>query len=213
MRAQIARGTLLENVEGFIVGICADSAFDQLERTLQDTLLPDERLDTLGVVSASLHRLDALPNGFRSLKRGIDILKALGRSREMVAEAGLSMYSLLFEQRQVADVSGFIDATVGRLVAHDLRRNTGLADTLLAYLEHAQNARSTADHLQIHVNTLRQRLEVVDDLLKGWRDDGRFLELHVALRLHRLRRGLRDTRASGDTGEPAGGDGAQAPRA
>lgn len=213
VRALIARGTLLENVEGFIVGICAESAFEPLERTLQETLLTDERLAVLGVVSAPLQRLDALPNGFRSLKRGIDILKALGRSREMVPEAGLSMYSLLFEQRQVADVSGFIDATVGRLVAHDQRRNTGLADTLLAYLEHAQNARSTADHLQIHVNTLRQRLEVVDDLLKGWRDGGRFLELHVALRLHRLRRGLRDTKAGAAPAEPTGNDGVQPPRA
>ncbi len=213
VRALIARGTLLENVEGFIVGICAESAFEPLERTLQENLLTDERLAVLGVVSAPLQRLDALPNGFRSLKRGIDILKALGRSREMVPEAGLSMYSLLFEQRQVADVSGFIDATVGRLVAHDQRRNTGLADTLLAYLEHAQNARSTADHLQIHVNTLRQRLEVVDDLLKGWRDGGRFLELHVALRLHRLRRGLRDTKAGAAPAEPTGNDGVQPPRA
>jgi sugar diacid utilization regulator len=206
LRGGIARGTLLENFEGFIVAICAEDAFDQLERTVQDTLLVDERLATLGVSSAPLSRVDALPNCFRSLKRGIDILKALGRSREVVAEAGLSMYSLLFEQRQVADVSGFIDATVGRLVAHDHRRNTGLADTLLAYLEHAQNARSTADHLQIHVNTLRQRLEIVDDLLKGWRHEGRFLELHVALRLHRLRRGLRETTASGNGSDPYGGD-------
>ncbi|MFD4838529.1 helix-turn-helix domain-containing protein [Achromobacter sp. NPDC058515] len=206
LRAGIPRATLLENVEGFIVAICAEGAYDQLERALGDTLLADERLATLGVVSATLPRVDALPNCFRSLKRGIDILKALGRSREIVAEAGLSMYSLLFEQRQVADVSGFIDATVGRLVAHDQRRNAGLADTLLAYLEHAQNARSTADHLQIHVNTLRQRLEIVDDLLKGWRHGGRFLELHVALRLHRLRRGLRDAAATGNTNDPSGGE-------
>lgn len=210
VRASVARATLLENVEGFIVAICAERAFEALQRRLQETLLADERLATLGVVSATLSRVDALPNCFRSLKRGIDIMKALGRSREMVAEAGLSMYSLLFEQRQVADVSGFIDATVGRLVAHDQRRNTGLADTLLAYLEHAQNARSTADHLQIHVNTLRQRLEIVDDLLQGWRQDGRFLELHVALRLHRLRRGLRDTATTGNVHAPFGGDAGRA---
>jgi len=206
LRPGTPRGTLLENFEGFIVAICAEGAFDHLHRTFQDTLLTDERLDTQGVISAPLARVDALPNCFRSLKRGIDILNTLGRSREIVAEAGLSMYSLLFEQRQAADVAGFIDATVGKLVAHDQRRNTGLADTLLAYLEHAQNARSTAEHLQIHVNTLRQRLEAVDDLLKGWRQEGRFLELHVALRLHKLRKGLRDTAASGTTNDPLGAD-------
>ncbi|KRC86007.1 fused phosphoenolpyruvate-protein phosphotransferase PtsP/GAF domain protein [compost metagenome] len=206
LRPGTPRGTLLENFEGFIVAICAEGAFDHLHRTFQDTLLTDERLDTQGVISAPLARVDALPNCYRALKRGIDILNTLGRSREIVAEAGLSMYSLLFEQRQAADVAGFIDATVGKLVAHDQRRNTGLADTLLAYLEHAQNARSTAEHLRIHVNTLRQRLEAVDDLLKGWRQEGRFLELHVALRLHKLRKGLRDTAASGTTNDPLGAD-------
>jgi len=38
------------------------------------------------------------------------------------------------------------------------------------------------------VNTLRQRREAINTLLKDWRLDGRFLELHVALRMHRLRR-------------------------
>lgn len=200
VRTSVPRDTLLEHVEGFIVAIGAEATFAYLEPMLRDTLLADERLNTLGVVSGALARVDALPGAFRSLKRGIDILRALGRSRELVAEATLSMYSLLFEQRQVADVSDFIDATVGKLVAHDRRRNTDLAATLLAYLEHAQNARSTADHLQIHVNTLRQRMEAIDDLLGAWRQEGRFLELHVALRLHTLRRGLHGSIAEGNGG-------------
>lgn len=191
VRTEIARGILLETVDGFIVAICDASQFASLERVLQGTLLTDERLTTLGVVSDSPSNVEALPSRFRSLKRGINILSALGRSREMVPEATLSMYSLLFEQRQAEDVSGFLHATIGKLVSHDERRNTHLADTLLTYLEHAQNAKSTADALQIHVNTLRQRLEIVDNLLTGWRREGRFLELHVALRLHSLQRGLR----------------------
>ncbi|GAB3080620.1 hypothetical protein GCM10027287_16800 [Bordetella muralis] len=192
VRTEIARGILLETVDGFIVAIGDADQFASLERVLQRTLLTDERLTTLGVVSDSLSNVEVLPSRFRSLKRGINILSALGRSREMVPEATLSMYSLLFEQRQAEDISDFIDATIGKLVSHDERRNTHLAGTLLVYLEHAQNAKSTADALQIHVNTLRQRLEIVDDLLTGWRREGRFLELHVALRLHSLRRELRN---------------------
>jgi len=203
VRTGIGRGILLEKFEGFIVAICTDDGYAQLERSMQETVVRDERLNTLGVTSATLTTVDALPNSFLSLKRGIGILRALGRSHEMVAESTLSMYSLLFEQRQAADVANFIDATIGKLVAHDQRRGTDIAGTLLAYLEHTQNSRSTADHLQIHVNTLRQRLELVDGLLENWRDDGRFLELHVALRLHRLRRGLQGAGDSGLTDAPA----------
>jgi sugar diacid utilization regulator len=193
VRTRMASGTLLEEFEGFIVAISAADTFDALEHTLREVLVGDDRLQTLGVVSATLSQVDGLPACFRSLKRGIDILRALGRCQEMVAEATLAMYALLFEQAQAADVSGFIEATLGRLAAYDRRRNTDLAGTLLAYLEHAQNAKPTADHLQIHVNTLRQRLETVDTLLDGWRQGGRSLELHVALRLHMLRKSLHAT--------------------
>lgn len=188
MRPGVARGTLLEECEGFIVAICPETAYEALRAALQATLLADARLDAVGVGSATLSQVDGLPDCFRALKRGIDILRALGRSHELVPEATLSMYSLLFEHRRAADVAGFIEATVGDLVQHDQRRGTDLAGTLLAYLEHAQNAKATADSLQIHVNTLRQRLESIDNLLSDWRQGGRFLELHVALRMHMLRR-------------------------
>jgi GAF domain-containing protein/sugar diacid utilization regulator len=187
MRPAVARGTLLEECEGFIVAICPETAFEALRSALETTLLADARLDAVGVTSATLSQVDALPDCFRALKRGIDILRALGRSHELVPEATLSMYSLLFEHRRAGDVAGFIEATVGDLVQHDQRRGTDLAGTLLAYLEHAQNAKATADSLQVHVNTLRQRLESIDNLLSDWRQGGRFLELHVALRMHMLR--------------------------
>jgi sugar diacid utilization regulator len=187
MRPAVARGTLLEECEGFIVAICPETAFEALRSALETTLLADARLDAVGVTSATLSQVDALPDCFRALKRGIDILRALGRSHELVPEATLSMYSLLFEHRRAGDVAGFIEATVGDLVQHDQRRGTDLAGTLLAYLEHAQNAKATADSLQIHVNTLRQRLESIDNLLSDWRQGGRVLELHVALRMHMLR--------------------------
>ncbi|WP_162581976.1 helix-turn-helix domain-containing protein [Variovorax sp. PBS-H4] len=202
VRPAIVRGTLLEECEGFIVAICPEASFEALQVALQATLLVDARLGAVGVASNTLLQVEGLPDCFRALKRGIDILRALGRSRELAPEATLSMYSLLFEHRRAADVAGFIEATAGALVRNDQRRGTDLAGTLLAYLEHAQNAKATADALQIHVNTLRQRLESVDNLLKGWRQDGRFLELHVALRMHTLRRtvdaqALMGTAASG----------------
>jgi DNA-binding PucR family transcriptional regulator len=39
----------------------------------------------------------------------------------------------------------------------------------------------------VHVNTLRHRLETIDELLADWRGGGRALELHVALRMQMLR--------------------------
>ncbi len=187
MRPAVARGTLFEECEGFIVAICPEAAFGALHSSLQATLLADARLNAVGVTSDTLSQVDGLPDCFLALKRGIDILRALRRSHELVPEATLSMYSLLFEHRRATDVEGFIKATIGTLTKHDERRGTVLADTLLAYLEHAQNAKATAESIEIHVNTLRQRLESIDTVLKDWRLNGRALEIHVALRMHALR--------------------------
>src|SRR5690606_23654901 len=115
------------------------------------------------------------------------VLRALGRRHELVAQATLSLYALLFEERQGGEVSAFIESTVGVLVEQDRRRGLDLCGTLLCYLENAQNAKATAGALNIHVNTLRQRLQAIDDQVGNWRAGGRALELHIALRMHMLR--------------------------
>jgi hypothetical protein len=63
-------------------------------------------------------------------------------------------------------------------------RNSRL--TLLAYFDNNQNAKTTAARMGIHVNTVRQRLASVEELLGHWGNASRALEIHVALRLWSL---------------------------
>lgn len=191
-------GVLMEECDGLIVAIMADASFAQVRQMVDTHLLNDPKLKMIGVSSGVLNRVDELPRGFGALKRGLDILRILGRQGEIVAESSLAMYGLLFEQRQAGEVAAFIEHTAGPLLAHDAKRKSELAPTLLAYLESAYNAKLTADSLGIHINTLRQRLESIDSLLGDWRSGGRALELHMALRVHKLQRSL-----TGDVGSPA----------
>jgi hypothetical protein len=186
IRASLPRGVLMEEYEGLIVAISATENFAALTAAVETNLIGDPRLNTVGVASESIARIDALPRCFGVIKRGIDVLHALGRQRELVAEATLTMYSLLFEQRQSSEVDAFIESTAGALLGQDRKRKSELGTTLLAYLENAQNAKATAEALKVHVNTLRQRLETIDELLGDWRSGGRALELHVALRMQML---------------------------
>ncbi len=190
VRPALPRGVLMEDCEGLIVAILSDGAFPAVRQAIDSSLLPDARLEVVGVSSEAFARVDALPQGFAQLKRSLEVLRALGRRRELVPQATLSMYAMLFEQRQGGEVAAFIEASVGALAAQDRRRSSDLCGTLLTYLEQAQNARATADALGIHVNTLRQRLDSVDALIGNWREGGRMLELHVALRMHALQRQL-----------------------
>ena len=65
-------------------------------------------------------------------------------------------------------------------------RGTELAATLLSYFDCNQNAKVAAHRLGIHVNTVRQRLATIEDLLGDWNNAVRALEIHVALRLWSL---------------------------
>ena len=72
------------------------------------------------------------------------------------------------------------------MTSHDRKRGTDLAATLLCYFDNNQNAKTTAQRLGIHVNTVRQRLATIEDLLGHWGSATRALELHIALRLWNL---------------------------
>ena len=81
----------------------------------------------------------------------------------------------------------FLDATIGALISYDRKRTSALTATLLSYFDSNQNATITAQRLQIHVNTVRQRLATIEDLIGHWGNASRALETYVALRLWSLR--------------------------
>lgn len=144
----------------------------------------------VGVVGDAVGHADGLPKSFERAQCCLDLLDALGRRGELFDESRLALYVPLFNRADAAAIEGFFTATLGKLYAgpatHDTRR-TILAGTLLAYLDCGYNAAEAARSLSLHINTLRQRLEAIHALLADWREAGRALEIHVALRLWRLR--------------------------
>ena len=142
-----------------------------------------------GVVSQRVKRATDLPRAYQSLKRCVGLLRALDRKGSVALEEELSPYALLFEKQGSEEVEGFLRATVGKLLDYDRKRNCTLAETILSYLDNGHNARRTAAALGVHVNTLRQRFETIQKLLGNWSETRRALEIHLALRLWRLKGG------------------------
>lgn len=185
--AAMPKGLLMEECDGLLVAVIAQERYADLARHVLAASEADARLRIIGVRSGSVEQAADFPERFQSLKRCLDVLRALERSGEIVDEASLTLYAMLFEQRRVGDIDRFITAVIGPLVRQDQRRKTELCHTLNQFLDHARRIGETAQALGIHVNTLRQRLESINQLLDGWQEDGRVLEIHVALRLQRLR--------------------------
>src|SRR4051812_1414692 len=112
-------------------------------------------------------------------------LVALGRTGDSASAAELGFFGLLVGEGR--DVGCFVESTLAPVLEYDARRGTDLVATLQAYFQAGASPARAAEALQVHVNTVTQRLERVSRLIgKDWSTPDRALEIQLALRLHRL---------------------------
>jgi hypothetical protein len=118
-------------------------------------------------------------------RRCASTLVALGRAGQAASADELGFVGLLVGEGR--DVHGFVAGTLGPVLDYDERRGTDLVGTLRAWFDAGGSPARAAEALQVHVNTVTQRLERVSRLLgREWSTPERALEVHLALRLHRL---------------------------
>ncbi|MFJ7333051.1 helix-turn-helix domain-containing protein [Streptomyces sp. NPDC101116] len=130
-------------------------------------------------------RPGAVATAYAEARRCLEALRVLGRRGDGAAAEDFGFLGLLLAGDR--DIPGFVDRTIGEVVAYDRRRGTELLRTLDAYFTCGMSPVRTKDALHVHVNTVAQRLERVGRLLgDDWQNPARALEIQLALRLHRL---------------------------
>jgi sugar diacid utilization regulator len=177
---------VLDEMEGALVILCPATAAHDLVKEFSALAKREFNGAYRGILSRPISTIEAVRTVYGSLRRGLTILQRIGINGQVVDQNQMALYSVLFESHDQESLQAFIDGCIGPVIAHDLKRSTQIAETLLTYLDSNQNAKSTATSLNIHVNTVRQRLANVDELLGHWTSPNRALEIHVALRLWSL---------------------------
>ncbi|MET7437979.1 helix-turn-helix domain-containing protein, partial [Streptomyces sp. NPDC005568] len=130
-------------------------------------------------------RPDVVAAAYAEAQRSLEALRLLGRAGDGAATEDFGFLGLLLAGDR--DISGFVERTIGQVVAYDERRGTDLLRTVDAYFACGMSPARTKDELHVHVNTVAQRLERVGRLLgDDWQSPARALEIQLALRLHRL---------------------------
>ncbi|MER5183824.1 GAF domain-containing protein [Streptomyces sp. NPDC002896] len=165
-----------------------DSAAELARRTAKHLGTAVHEAVTVGA-SAPVEDLAAQPDtvvaAYAEAQRCLDALRLLGRSGEGAAAEDFGFLGLLLADSR--DIAGFVDRTIGEVIAYDARRGTDLLRTLDAYFASGMSPARTKDELHVHVNTVAQRLERIARLLgPEWQNPARALEIQLALRLHRL---------------------------
>jgi sugar diacid utilization regulator/GAF domain-containing protein len=180
------RQALVDDIDGVLVIVCAATAAPDVRHALEAWMRQELHAAHRGVVSRPVARAAELPPLYAMLRRALAVLVRIGVQARIVGQDELAVYSTLFETHDQASLANFLEATIGPLISHDQKRGPELVSTLLAYFDCNQNAKTTAQRLDIHVNTVRQRLATIEDLLGHWGQASRALELHVAVRLWSL---------------------------
>jgi sugar diacid utilization regulator len=183
---QLLPGALVDEIDGILVVLCGACRSIEAQQTVTDWARREFRAAHRGVVSRPVSAPAAIPTLYATLKRALPLLGRIGIQGHLVGQDELALYSTLFESHDQASLANFLDATIGPLTAHDRKRGAELTTTLLVYFDSNQNAKTTAQRLRIHVNTVRQRLATIESLLGHFGEASRTLELHIALRLWRL---------------------------
>lgn len=178
---------LVDEIDGHLIVIGAASRAAELHRLLTTVVHADLGAAFRGVQSRPLVAATQVAAVFARFRRALPILQRIGVRGRILGEHEIAIYTTLFETHDQAGLDDFLHAAIGTLLAHDAKRGTQLAATLLAFFDGQQNARVVADRVGVHVNTVRQRLATIESLIGPWDDASRALELHVALRLWGLR--------------------------
>jgi hypothetical protein len=138
------------------------------------------------VISGPVASIGKMSAEYESLCRCLAVLHGLKQQGRVVFEKTLSIYALLFGNKGNDAVDLFLSSSIGPIVEHDEQRRSQLAPTLLAFLDTGRSMQKAADMLGIHVNTMRQRMDAIAQISPDWADPSRALEVHIALRMHRL---------------------------
>jgi DNA-binding PucR family transcriptional regulator len=140
-------------------------------------------------LSESFDALAGVRSAYLQATRAIDAARSLGRVAPTVRLTDLGIYGVLFRDDEAHELLAFAERTLAPLVDYDGDHGTELIRTLDAFLRHQARLAETARELHIHVNTLRQRLERIEQVLgESPADSATALNLHLALRIREVAR-------------------------
>ena len=139
--------------------------------------------DIGGILSDPFSDLEQSSACYARLDQALRLMSRMKRLNRVLEQSQVNLFAKLFEASDATRITRYVEETLAAINDRDPRQKTQLKHTLLSFFDSQYNIARTADLLGVHINTIRQRLDILRETTGGWEDPLIALELHVALRL------------------------------
>lgn len=136
-----------------------------------------------GILSDPFADLSQAPAQLARMNQALQVLRNMKPLDRFVTQAQVNVFARLFEAGDSRRIARYLADLLDPIDRASPKQRAVLRQTLLTYFDSQHNLSRAADSLGVHVNTVRQRLDLLREALGGWDDPVKALELHLALRL------------------------------
>ena len=146
---------------------CADDRkkiieiFERFDKFLQNDLNAIEYTLNIGETCENISKLQ---KSFHETSKTNSVLEHINRKNEIVFYDEIGFYRMLMSYENTAPMQRFANEVLNPIIQYEKKAHTQLMETMWAYFECDCNLQRTADKLFSHKNTVKYRLQRVEQL-------------------------------------------------
>ena len=167
---------------------CADDRkkiieiFERFDKFLQNDLNEIEYTLNIGETCENISKLQ---KSFHETSKTNSVLEHINRKNEIVFYDEIGFYRMLMSYENTAPMQRFANEVLNPIIQYEKKAHTQLMETMWAYFECDCNLQRTADKLFSHKNTVKYRLQRVEQLTgKSFTNRYQCQELYNALMIY-----------------------------
>ncbi|CAG7635970.1 PucR family transcriptional regulator [Paenibacillus allorhizosphaerae] len=156
---------------------------DSMHRQLTDEF---EQLSITIGVGRWYPGLDGIHKGYTECCKALQLGRPL-RNHGIIHYEDLGLFRILSQCRDSSELESLHAESIGKLAEYDAIHGANLVETLTSYFAHHGSLTETAEKLFVHVNTIKYRLQKIEQLTGCSVNDAEDrLLLHVGLKIRQL---------------------------
>lgn len=167
---------------------CADDRkkiieiFERFDKFLQNDLNEIEYTLNIGETCENISKLQ---KSFQETSKTNSVLEHINRKNEIVFYDEIGFYRMLMSYENTAPMQQFANEVLSPIIQYEKKAHTQLMETMWAYFECDCNLQRTADKLFSHKNTVKYRLQRVEQLTgKSFSNRYQSQEIYNALMIY-----------------------------